>query len=160
MKGVGSDSSSFLQVMNAISATGDYSDANLHRTFRQFDAPVPAEHFVRATFEFIRTKKLHVITSAFTFGREDLIPLMFTGLLRDMNKGMDGALDTFIVYLERHIQVDGEDHGPMSLKMMAEVCGDNEDPRWDDAIETAYKSLQARVTLWDGVVEELNNRRK
>ena len=34
---------------------------------------------------------------------------MFTGLLRDMNKGLGGILDTFIVYLERHIEVDGKD---------------------------------------------------
>lgn len=101
-----------------------------------------------------------MVAAAFAFGREDLIPLMFTGLLRDMNQGMEGALDTFIVYLERHIEVDGEDHGPMSLKMMAEVCGDNNDPRWDEAIEAAYKALHARLTLWDGVVAELNKQRQ
>lgn len=70
-----------------------------------------------------------MIAAAFAFGREDLIPLMFTGLLKDMNKGLGGTLDTFIVYLERHIEVDGEEHGPMSLQMMTEICGDDNDPR-------------------------------
>ena len=92
---------------------------------------------------------------AFAFGREDLIPLIFTGLLRYMNQGMKGALDPFIVYLERHIEVDGEDHGPMSMMMIAELCGDNHDPRWEEATAAAEKALQVRIRLWDGVVQQL-----
>lgn len=48
----------------------------------------------------------------------------------------------------------------MSLRMMAEVCGGEEDPRWDEAIEAAVNALQARVDLWDGVVAELNKRKQ
>lgn len=95
-----------------------------------FQVSPPAQAFVRKTFSFLQTGQIEVIAAAFAFGREDLIPLMFTGLLKDMNKGLGGTLDTFIVYLERHIEVDGEEHGPMSLQMMTEICGDDNDPRW------------------------------
>lgn len=151
-----------------------------------FQVSPPAQAFVRKTFSFLQTGQIEVIAAAFAFGREDLIPLMFTGLLKDMNKGLGGILDTFIVYLERHIEVDGEEHGPMSLQMMTEICGDDNDPRWDIgnqlsidrrdeysnqgnnrysfrwelAIETAYEALEARVKLWDGVVELIKTERK
>lgn len=143
--------------MRSISSKGDISDAALEKALKE--APTPASGFVRSTFEFIRTGKLHIVAAAFAFGREDLIPLMFTGLLRDMNQGMEGALDNFIVYLERHIEVDGEDHGPMSMMMMAELCGDNNDPRWEEATAAAEKALQARIRLWDGVVKLLEENR-
>ncbi|CAJ0962751.1 unnamed protein product, partial [Mesorhabditis belari] len=136
--------------------TVDISDAALQKLFAECGVPEPARGFVRSTFDAVRTGKLHVVASAFTFGREDLIPLMFTGLLKDMNKEIGGALDTFIVYLERHIEVDGDEHGPMSLQMVSEICGDENDPKWDEAVIAAEKALKARIQLWDGVVAEIN----
>lgn len=148
----------FLEKIKDLGPTPD--EAAIQAAAKAAKVPIPAAKFVCRTFSFIRTQKLPVIAAAFAFGREDLIPLMFTSLLKDMNRGLGGILDTFIVYLERHIEVDGEDHGPMSLQMMCEICGDDEDPRWDSAIETAYAALEARVELWDGVVEALEAKRR
>ncbi|GMT23471.1 hypothetical protein PFISCL1PPCAC_14770, partial [Pristionchus fissidentatus] len=148
----------FLQSMANLK--NDYSEKNIKNALEANDVSPPAQAFVRKTFSFLQTGQIEVIAAAFAFGREDLIPLMFTGLLKDMNKGLGGILDTFIVYLERHIEVDGEEHGPMSLQMMTEICGDDNDPRWELAIETAYQALEARVKLWDGVVELIEKDRK
>ncbi|CAJ0951932.1 unnamed protein product, partial [Mesorhabditis belari] len=137
----------------------DISDDGLKKAFAECSVPKPARDFVRSTFEAIRSGKLHVVASAFTFGREDLIPLMFTGLLKDMNQKIgDGSLNSFIVYLERHIEVDGDEHGPMALQMVAEICGNERDPRWNEAIVAAKKALTARIALWDGVVAEIEKR--
>ncbi|CAJ0574358.1 unnamed protein product, partial [Mesorhabditis spiculigera] len=136
-------------------AKPDISDAALQKAFAECEVPAPAARFMRHTFEFVRTGKLHIVASAFTFGREDLIPLMFTGLLKDMNRKIGGGLDTFIQYLERHIEVDGDEHGPMSLQMVSEICGAEGDPKWAEAGVAAEQALQARIDLWDGVVEEL-----
>ncbi|PAV89751.1 hypothetical protein WR25_11218 isoform A [Diploscapter pachys] len=160
MKYAKADTAVFEKFMHTICKSSDYTEKSLEAAFAEAKSPRPAAEFVKRTFEFIQSGKVHIVAAAFAFGREDLIPLMFTGLLRDMNKGLGGILDTFIVYLERHIEVDGEDHGPMSLRMMAEVCGGEEDPRWDEAIEAAVNALQARVDLWDGVVAELNKRKQ
>jgi hypothetical protein len=48
---------------------------------------------------------------------------------------------------ERHIEVDADDHGPLSLKMVAYLCDD--DPAlWEGASQAAEEALRARLRLW------------
>lgn len=117
--------------------------------------PNGARAFLETTFALIETGKLHALAAAFTFGREDLIPDMFRALVRDLNERNAGALETFIWYLERHIQVDGEDHGPLSLRMVADICGTSEQ-RWAEAADAAETALAARVALWDSIYAEIS----
>ena len=121
------------------------------------DAPIAAgaKAFVSTTFSLIETGKLHALAAAFTFGREDVIPDMFRSLVRDLNQQNSGALDTFLWYLERHIEVDGEDHGPLSLRMVADICGTDE-TRWLEAAQAAEDALTARLALWDAILEHLS----
>ncbi len=117
--------------------------------------PEGARAFLKNTFELIEAGRLHALAAAFTFGREDLIPDMFRSLVRDLNAQNAGALDTFIWYLERHIEVDGEDHGPLSLKMVTDICGADE-TRWREAADAAEQALRARLGLWDAIVAEIH----
>jgi hypothetical protein len=118
--------------------------------------PEGSRAFLKTTFGLIETGKLHMLAAAFTFGREDLIPDMFRSLVRDLNAENHGALDTFIWYLERHIEVDGEDHGPLSLKMVADICGTDE-VRWREAADAAEEALRARLALWDAILAEMSS---
>jgi hypothetical protein len=123
-------------------------------------APERAQRFVRSTFAIIEGDKedgkLHAIAAAFTFGREDLIPDMFRGFLREQNSRLSGKLSTLRWYFDRHIEVDGKDHGPMALQMVSELCGD--DPaKWSEAAEAAEAALRARISLWDGIAASMKN---
>jgi hypothetical protein len=120
-------------------------------------APDPATHFVHSTFSIIDSGKLHTIAAAFTFGREDLIPDMFRGFLRDQDERLGGTLSIMRWYMERHIEVDGEEHGPMALRMISQLCGD--DPvKWQEATDAAVFALTARIALWDGIAASLQIR--
>jgi hypothetical protein len=92
--------------------------------------------------------------AAFAFGREDAIPDMFRSLVRQLNQEMCGELDKFVWYLEWHIEVDGDDHGPPSLKMVADLCGANP-ALWEEASQAAEEALRARFRLWDGVLMQI-----
>ncbi len=112
-------------------------------------APDEAAAFVRATFAVLSTGQTHRIAAAFTFGREDLIPAMFSAFVRGLDAELPGRIAPFRYYLERHIEMDGEDHGPMAMQMIREVCRSEE--QWAEAAETACAALKARLALWDGI---------
>lgn len=119
--------------------------------------PAAAAEFVRSTFAVIDSGSLPAIAAAFTFGREDLIPEMFRGFVRELNASLSGKVATFLFYLERHIEVDGEDHGPLALRLIEQLCGKDE-AKWQQAKEAAEVALKARLALWDAIHAEVMTR--
>ena len=105
--------------------------------------------FLKTTFDVIESNETHKIASAFTFGREDLIPDMFTAIVNEYNK--ENKLDKFVYYLERHIELDGGEHGPLALELISNLCGDD-DNKWREVEETAIACLIARKKLWDSIL--------
>jgi len=117
--------------------------------------PGPSQDFSRATFAFIESRPVHCQAAAFAFGREDLIPDMFTQVVAVNERG--NKLNHFVDYLERHIEVDGEKHTPMAMQMLADLCGDD-DAKWRECAETVNAALAARVALWDGILDAIKSR--
>jgi len=108
---------------------------------------------VNYTFSIVATKEAHKIAASFTFGREDVIPDMFIAILEEAKtSGQD--YDKFRYYLDRHIELDGDEHGPIALKMIETLCGEN-DSLWKEAETVAIKSLEVRITLWDGIYKAI-----
>jgi len=120
--------------------------------------PVGARAFVDKTFEIIASDNLHQIAAAFTFGREDAIPGMFRKLIDSLSCQRSASLGPLQVYLDRHIGLDEDNHGPMAVSMLAELCGDDE-RRWEEATDAALTALTARLTLWSTVSSEVALRR-
>ena len=115
--------------------------------------PSPAKTFMTSTFEIIETNKPHLIAAAFSLGRENVIPCMFRSLLRDMKITEDRA-PMFYHYLNRHIELDEDEHWPMALSMLKSLC--SADPKLEkEALDTALLSLESRVTFWNSVKNEL-----
>ena len=123
---------------------GDSIEEGLHK----LQIVEAVKDFVRFTFEVIALKKPHVTAAVFTFGREDLIPDLFLGIVKNLEKNSDTSLKKLIYYLERHIELDGDEHGPLSLKMVESLCGDN-DEKWDAALHYSHIALEKRTKLWD-----------
>lgn len=120
------------------------------------DVPVAAQQFMDSTFAIIKENKNHTTASAFTFGREDLIPNMFHSIINDLNSSNPDQITIFKYYLDRHIEVDGDHHSHLALEMISELCGTNE-VAWQEASAVAKIALKQRIDLWDGVLKAIEN---
>lgn len=115
--------------------------------------PLPAARFMDSTFELIATNKPHVVAAAFALGREDVIPRMFRALLAEMGVA-EGQAPAFHYYLKRHIDLDGNEHGPLALQMLDELCG-GDPQRSAEAVAAAEQALRARLRFWDELLVDL-----
>ena len=111
--------------------------------------PAPAAAFSRATFHSIDLDRPHAVAAAFTFGREMAVPSMFRGII-DRLGGRAAELGTLMRYLERHCQLDEEEHGPKAVAMLGGLCG-ADDLRWHEAMLASRAALRARLLFWDGI---------
>lgn len=107
--------------------------------------------FVNTTWGFVADAPVHCAAAAFTFGREEVIPDMFLRLLDDLVVKFPGTLEPFRDYLDLHISLDGETHGPLALQMVEELCKDDL-LKWKQAEDAAILALTARRRLWDGAM--------
>jgi hypothetical protein len=112
--------------------------------------PACVEGFVRQTFNLIERGSLWSLASAFTFGREDLLPTLFQRIVDELDVEAGGGLEDFRYYLHRHIGLDGGEHGPMAVRLVVSLCG-GDDARWQEAEEAAVTALEARRDFWDAV---------
>lgn len=119
------------------------------------DLPKNIKQFLKFTFEMVAEGKPHKIASAFTFGREGLIPDMFTSIIQNIQqKFPEEDLRLFKYYFDRHIELDADEHGPMAFKMVEELC-ENDPIKIAEVKEIAQEALNTRIKLWDGILEEI-----
>ncbi|MDG2444465.1 MAG: DUF3050 domain-containing protein [Flavobacteriaceae bacterium] len=118
------------------------------------EVPDAVKNFVKVTFDTIYSNDAHKIASAFTFGREDLIPDMFIEIIQQTHE--QASFEDFLYYLNRHVELDGDSHGPLSLEMIVELCGDDQQ-KWSEVLATAKASLEVRISLWDYIADTISN---
>ncbi|RSM55161.1 heme oxygenase [Amycolatopsis sp. WAC 01376] len=111
--------------------------------------PRPSAEFVSATWRIITDTPVHCQAAAFAFSREDLIPEMFDKVIAA--DPSDDRLRLLRSYLERHIEVDADEHTPMAMQMLADLCGDD-DAKWDECLGTVRSAMRDRARFWDGIV--------
>ena len=145
MHEIGADSERPLHFLERVRAQG--LDAALYSDL----VPLPARYFTETTFCFIREDKPHEVAAALALGRERVIPQIFRGLLARMGLRRADA-PAFHYYLERHIHLDEDFHGPLSMRLLEQLCGDDPE-RLEEAAAAAEEAVCARIRFWDGVLE-------
>lgn len=121
----------------------------VHSAFEIMDVPYPSMKFMQKTFSYIDTGEPHVIAAAFCFGRETVIPDMFKKIVSQLDiKRMDAP--KFHYYLDRHIEVDGEQHGPASVELIETLC-EHDPVKIHEAEQAALDSIRARIELWTDI---------
>ncbi len=120
----------------------------------EINAPECVRSFVLHTMDVAMNGGTHEVSSAFFFGREDIIPDMFQSLITELgNRGQSST--TLEYYFNRHIELDGDLHGPLAQKLPDQLCA-NDPIKQDEAIQTAKKSMLARIELWNGVLAAIS----
>ncbi len=121
---------------------------------REAGVPAAARKFVLQTLDVAEQGRPHLIAAVFAVGREQMSPRMFVKIVRTLADGHPGRLDTFKLYLERHIELDRNEYGPLAARMLQNLCG-RDRSRWEEATRAAISALEARRRLWDAVLAEV-----
>ena len=119
-------------------------------------APAHVQAFVAHTMALARSGSTEEVLAAFFYGREDIIPEMFSRLLKALSGARhdSNSLRHFIYYIDRHIELDGDSHGPMGRELLEDfVAGSPQ--RHDRAVRAACNSIKARIDLWNGTFSKL-----
>lgn len=109
-----------------------------------------AREFVENTFQFANAD-LHISTSVFCLSREGVIPGMFNSLLSNLSLGKDFKILNW--YLNRHIYLDSESHGPLSIKLFKTVVDNKKKEK--EALEAALSALKARNKFMTSIFNKL-----
>ena len=150
MQQCGADISNINNFLENVKAT-----QNIFVSIKQSDLHPDVKAFLDFTFRVIEQGKPHEIAAAFTFGREDLIPKMFTEILNNFQANFpETDLSKLIYYFERHIELDADEHGPMAMQMIAELCGESE-IKWKEVEVISIKALEKRIGLWNAIEEQI-----
>lgn len=115
--------------------------------------PVGAREFVEHNLKVAQTGHIVEVAASFFFGREKLIPDMFQEIVNTLQREKVHA-PTFKYYLERHIEVDSGEHGPLAMKCLDYLVKDDEKLK-QLALDSGLKALAARKDLWDVVYSKV-----
>jgi Protein of unknown function (DUF3050) len=123
-------------------------------------APPHVQAFVAHTMGVANSGATEEVLAAFFYGREDIIPEMFRRLLQTLYgaKHNDDRLHHFIYYIDRHIELDGDSHGPMGRELLEALVA-NSPHRTERAMRAACSSIKARIDFWNGTLSKLRSSR-
>jgi hypothetical protein len=120
------------------------------------DIPPTVREFVARTLTIACEGEAHEVAAAFYHGRENLLPDVLGAVQTGLGDSASRA-PTFQHYLERHITLDHDKHGPLALQLLDLLCAD--DPtRTARAEEVGVEAIESRALLWDGVLAEIRER--
>lgn len=111
------------------------------------------KNFVLTTINTALSGKTSEVLGSFFYGREDSIPEMFDHLLKTWNIQESDA-EIFVYYLNRHIELDGDAHGPAVQQIMKNQLKDDLDA-WNELLDSALHAVDLRIALWDALEQEI-----
>jgi hypothetical protein len=121
---------------------------------KELGVPHSITDFVEGTLNCAIHGSVVEVAAYFLFGREDIIPDMFKRLLKLWDHGAV-EVPYFAYYLKRHIELDGDSHGPWAREMLITLAGQDESS-WKQATCAAELAITSRIKLWDSVQAHLN----
>ena len=128
-------------------------DISAKKNFKDIDIPDCAQDFLSTTFKILSKNKLHMTAALFTYGRETTLPDMFVNILR-MTECIKNT-DNLKLYLKRHIDIDSNRHGPLSLKLYNHTINNNP-YKTREALDASLIAIDARYNFWSSILYKIN----
>jgi len=122
---------------------------------KMVNAPPAIATFVQGTVQTAKAGSVTEVLGSFLYGREDAIPQMFKTLLSDWSVP-ESETPTFVYYLQRHIELDGDNHGPAAVQLADEITQGNES-KLVELYGAGISAIEQRIALWDALQLQLNN---
>jgi len=151
MKEVGADTTpikSFVENLSKNAKNGKENLPNTLRVLKHSKISEGTKDFVRHTLDTAVNSPLPMVASSFFCGREDPIPQMFAKFLEQLPES--DRYQNFRMYLDRHIEVDKDDHGPLALELLQEVSDNGKYNQM--IIDAGIDAIQQRIKLWDHIL--------
>lgn len=146
MEEVGADSSAFRAFLAKVNEGSRVDEAlasvEIHPAVRTF---------VEGTMSIAEHGNTVQVAAAFLHGREDPIPAMFSKLLNRLRLDSVQA-SRFSYYLDRHVELDGDSHGPMGQQLIERLTADNPQSALESQQMAAWV-IAERIDLWTGIEE-------
>lgn len=130
------------------------NQAPLPMAMEAVEVPPCAQAFIKTTFQTLE-KLPAVQATVFFHAREDIIPPMFIEMVRNLQTtGLNCR--TLLLYLERHIELDGGTHGPKAQQILQQMFSQKPE-LLPDAIQAVEHALLARLTLWNQIADAIGS---
>lgn len=130
---------------------------SIDETLLKLEVHPEIRSFVKSTINTACQSETPKVLGNFFYGREDLIPNMFQHLLKNWTVDPQKA-PMFVYYLERHIQLDLDSHGPAAKAIISDIL--HEDSKaWSLMLDAALTAVDRRLKLWDALAEVLEDTR-
>lgn len=149
MKESGADTSGMERFLQALRQR-----LGLDTAFEEGQVPVRVREFVRLSLALAQADDVLDPAAAFALGREDIIPGMFLRMLESLARSEPLRFGRLLWYLRRHVEVDGDEHGPAAEALLARLC-EGDLGRQERVISVACRCLDARIAVWDEILAAL-----
>jgi len=149
MKEVGADTGQIESFIDLIRMNTPASEA-----MKKVSANSYIQNFVNNTIDTVVNGDVYQVLGSFFFGREHVIPNMFSELLNNWHIDENDA-PMFVYYLKRHIELDGDEHGPAAIKIIKKLTKDNQ-AAMQQLSSSAVDAIDNRIILWDGMVQSMS----
>jgi hypothetical protein len=146
MKEIDADSSKILELIDCVDRKG-----SVYEGINNLDILDEVKDFIKFDLDTALSGDLPKIVGSFTLGREKVIPNMFEHIVQSVADA--SATNKFTTYLNRHIDIDGDRHGPLSSKLLDKLCCS--DKNLEVAYQAGIDSLNLRLKVWDKISENM-----
>ncbi|MEC7276414.1 MAG: DUF3050 domain-containing protein [Bdellovibrionota bacterium] len=126
-------------------------------TLKNDHLPEDVKTFVEFNLDLSENGRVEEVAAAFFYGREKLLPDVFTQIVKVLREE-NIPCPTLTYYFERHIELDGDHHGPLALKCLDEICA-NDPATKCRANYAGIQALRQRIQLWDATLEKIQSQK-